>query len=811
LESSSFILSAGPLPSRARAPNNPVYPGPALSLSKRIVKDYSLQSCNQDQLDGTTGQLTRKQSLALVAKAKTLANTRKLERQFAAKSVPAEKPPLPPLNARLPRKQYLEHRHARGDELKTNPTAGDEEPTGQSEGTAGDDQTAERPRPARLWFDADVARKCHGDIRAAIWVKNVELRVSSKLKKIGTCEASVAVWESRGKIAAMLGFTVPELRTAQENARNLVTLKKEHDNHTNHTLFARLVHQNAFLKSRQAVTPWSVQVDEIQAHGECAAVFLQMLRVFIREAITVGKQPDDEGYWWHYDSMADLLNLYQGIFSRQQLKRAITHLVADEMILRRPYNPKDERDPRRAYALCKQFQPEVLASCDLQKSAGSKIANREIKNRKSLDQGSQIHSTETPLPRSEPQLAEARTGSDQPHTEDTPETSPSGRFLRLSAEGRFRSTGDNEGGHANPKAKVSNQVGDEDGDERKTCQDAGGEVLKASGMNGDLGQRTEDEGDEVAEFMASVDLSQDVEIVPDFGRVERASPKPVLKEEDSIIRPKGSPVCFGTGSNIPTPTSLCGSCVWKESCSAATPLEVKVKRSLDSIRWDGQEKHEERLTRKSIMEAYRSAHLQMQGRLPVNPIGSIKTIIQQVQRLKCDLRTYFFLSLVSYRDNHFFDQPVWDGWFGSRAETNSINAYERVLRFKYGCVHDLYLGLFLGLPKDDHGNFDWSQFRTAHDLPWEAWKERHPQYQASEADLEAVLKYCRFDTQSGVYAAEVIREMGSQGLLPLGLKFADLFGDHTETLLKVRRLRSKTAEGGKSGVGDTDFVSTSGS
>ena len=211
------------------------------------------------------------------------------------------------------------------------------------------------------------------------------------------------------------------------------------------------------------------------------------------------------------------------------------------------------------------------------------------------------------------------------------------------------------------------------------------------------------------------------------------------------------------------------------------------------------------------MEAYRSAHLQMQGRLPVNPIGSIKTIIQQVQRLKCDLRTYFFLSLVSYRDNHFFDQPVWDGWFGSRAETNSINAYERVLRFKYGCVHDLYLGLFLGLPKDDHGNFDWSQFRTAHDLPWEAWKERHPQYQASEADLEAVLKYCRFDTQSGVYAAEVIREMGSQGLLPLGLKFADLFGDHTETLLKVRRLRSKTAEGGKSGVGDTDFVSTSGS
>lgn len=254
---------------------------------------------------------------------------------------------------------------------------GEDEPSaGQAHGADVDDREPERPHPAKLWFDPDVARKCHGDIRAAIWVKNVELRVMSKMKSTGTNERSVPVWESREEIAATLGFSISELRTAQDKARNFVTLRKEHDNHTNHTLFARLVHQNAFLKSRQAVPAWSVRVDEMRTYGDCAAVILQMLRMFIQEAINNGVQPDQGGYFWHYDSLADLKDLYKGIFSRQQIKRAITRIVADGIVVRRPYDSKDKRDPRRAYAFCKQFQAELVSSCGIQKGAGSRIANQ---------------------------------------------------------------------------------------------------------------------------------------------------------------------------------------------------------------------------------------------------------------------------------------------------------------------------------------------------------------------------------------------------------------------------------------------------
>lgn len=304
-------------------------------------------------------------------------------------------------------------------------------------------------------------------------------------------------------------------------------------------------------------------------------------------------------------------------------------------------------------------------------------------------------------------------------------------------------------------------------------------------------QGIQDGNREIADFVNGVDLSEDVEVGGEPDQVVVVASKSEVKQVSQVSRPQNSPFCYGTGENIPEPSPLCGSCTWRQSCFHAIPVEVMVKRSVDYIERDSKLSQPVNLTRKAIMEAYRDVHFQMYGRLPHNPIGCTASIIHHVKRLKCELRTYFFLSLVSYRDYHFFDDPVWDSWFGCRAETNGLNAYVRVLKHEYACVDDVQLAVHLGLQKDQQGRCDWSQYRTPHDLPWQAWKEHFPDYRATEADLKAALSGTQSDMLKGEYAARFIRAQGSSGRLPHGLRFSDLFGDYAETLVNMRRLRDE--------------------
>jgi hypothetical protein len=759
-------------------------------------------------LETRIARLSKTEKLKIVDEAQRLANKRRLEQQFASENVPQEKASPCPPNGHLPRKHYRQFREQRGDELRVVSTGDENGSSARSDAGSAEAPPEQRPHPEVLWFDPDVARKF--GVKAALWIKNVELRVRKKLQKKGSNETSVSVWDTREAIAATLGLTISQLRTAQDKALGVVGLRKDHDNPTDHTLFARFLRQNKFLKSREKVTPWSVRVNEMQESGDCAAVLLQMLRTFIREMIGNGHEPDAEGYFWHYDSMADLVLLYKGIFSHQQIKSAVAQLVKREVILRRHKNPKNKRDPRRAYALCKQFQADLLAQSKLDDGGGSEIANHRFKNRKSPGQESQIPNTETLLPKSVSLLAGARNDPDQPHTQNTPETTPSGCFPRLTAGHRLRSleeTGVTSEEDQNQEG-IQSQGTNREGGHQIGFQNGWDDSFQKS----KLLESTRDQRHEVQENCPGVagysndDIFQKIIIGADSRKIFAIRQEMEIPGLSPVIRPEGSPLCYGSGEHFPDSAGLpCQTCSWKSSCWKVVPLDSKVRRALAFSEAEAKRPCQGKLTRGLIMEAYREVHLQIYTRLPKNPIGTTDTITRNVRRLGCGLRTYFFLSLVSYRDRHLIDEAVWDSWFGSRAETNAVNAYESALEGQCHCLDTTGLAILVGVPKDDHGKFKWSEYRTAHDLPWEAWKQRFAKYQASEADIKALLDFCQSDWDKGAYAAEEIHRLASKGLLPDGLSLADVFGDYHECLLKIRRLLGAMIEssGHDSGTAET--------
>ena len=274
-----------------------------------------------------------------------------------------------------------------------------------AEGTLGNQKRVFElaPPPPVLAYDKDIALTC-GSIRAAVFVKLVEIQIRHKIEEYGLKDTDKLIfWESREKIARHLGMSIQEFRAARDKAEKAGVswkIKGLLHNPCDRTSVYYFRRRKEFFKGREKAKMWRVRADELDNLGEFAAALLGLYRRQITDNIVEdlkngvqkpegGKEADGEitkpgyaqnGTYWRHDRVVDLVeSTFGGLFNRKHITRGLRKLVDQQILVEGQACALDQLKGKRWFAFPpgEQAKLEEVAKAIVEKDAQKALEKAE--------------------------------------------------------------------------------------------------------------------------------------------------------------------------------------------------------------------------------------------------------------------------------------------------------------------------------------------------------------------------------------------------------------------------------------------------